>query len=115
MASPHVCGLLAYLLSIYGTETFPAIGKDLDESLAATGPSIISTAYAQAYAMLPSLAQAVLPKPELLPVPPKNDTLTPTMLKEALLKLATSGKLSDLPSETPNLLAYNNATSSQSK
>ncbi|AFR97590.1 cerevisin [Cryptococcus neoformans C23] len=115
MASPHVCGLLAYLLSIYGTETFPAIGKDLDESLAATGPSIVSTAYAQAYAMLPSLAQAVLPKPELLPVPPKNDTLTPTMLKEALLKLATSGKLSDLPSETPNLLAYNNATSSQSK
>lgn len=110
MASPHVCGLLAYFISIYGTESFPHIKSDFDESLAATRPSIVSMAYAQAYAMLPSLAQTVLPKPELLPVPPKNDTLTPDMLKKALVGLATKGMLSDLPEGSPNLLAYNNAT-----
>lgn len=111
MASPHICGLLAYFLSIHGTETFTVIKSESDESLAATAPSIVSMAYAQAYAMLPSLAQAVFPKPELRPVPrPGNGTLTPAELKEALLKLATPAMLSDLPSGSPDLLAYNNAT-----
>lgn len=67
-------------------------------------------AYAQAYAVLPSLAQAVFPEPELRPVPPRNETLTPAKLKKALLELATPGMLNDLPSGSPDLLAYNNAT-----
>nr|KIR49567.1 cerevisin [Cryptococcus bacillisporus CA1280] len=110
MASPHICGLLAYFVSIHGTETFTVIKSESDESLAATAPSIVSMAYAQAYAMLPSLAQAVFPEPELRPVPPRNETLTPAKLKKALLELATPGMLNDLPSGSPDLLAYNNAT-----
>ncbi|KIR35938.1 cerevisin [Cryptococcus deuterogattii MMRL2647] len=110
MASPHICGLLAYFVSIHGTDTFTVIKSESDESLAATAPSIVSMAYAQAYAMLPSLAQAVFPEPELRPIPPRNGTLTPAKLKEAVLALATSGMLGDLPSGSPNLVAYNNAT-----
>ncbi|OCF58808.1 cerevisin [Kwoniella mangroviensis CBS 10435] len=107
MASPHICGLLAYLVSIHGTETFNALNIQ-DETTSATGGL-----YAHAYSLLPKLAQAVLPTPEtevnLAPVPSK-DTLTPAKLKKALVALASTGKLTDLPAGSPNLLAYNNAT-----
>ena len=46
---------------------------------------------------------------ELAPVPPP--TLTPKQLKLALLALSTENALTDaLPSGTPNLLIFNNAT-----
>ena len=117
MASPHICGLLAYLLSIHGTNTFSI----LDEA------SIVPTnagLYARAYSLLPRLAQAVLPVPTSVPlavspdgdelnrpIPPVNNgTLSPAQLKKAIIALASPGMLTDLPSGTPNLLAFNNAT-----
>ena len=116
MASPHICGLLTYLLSIHGSETFSILENGnvvpTDETV---GESSI---YAKAYSLLPSLAQAVLPAPALYerddedafrPIP-KNETLSPAKLKKALIGLASPGMLTDLPSGTPNLLAFNNAT-----
>lgn len=61
MASPHICGLLAYMLSL--------------------APSSDS-AYAVA-------------------------DISPKQLKEAILHIATKGALGDVPSSTPNLLAWN--------
>lgn len=63
MASPHICGLLAYYLSLQ--------------------PSVDSE-----YATEP---------------------ITPEKLKADLLSVATVGALSDLPKDTPNLLAWNGA------
>ncbi|WWC67952.1 uncharacterized protein I206_101871 [Kwoniella pini CBS 10737] len=107
MASPHICGLLAYLVSIHGTETFNLLAADVGAASLATG------IYGKAYSLLPKLAQAVLPTPEaaaVAPVPSKDNTLTPAKLKKALVGLASAGKLTDLPTGSPNLLAYNNAT-----
>ncbi|WVQ83347.1 hypothetical protein IAT38_005486 [Cryptococcus sp. DSM 104549] len=116
MASPHICGLLAYLLSIHGTETFTILADD-DALTSSSATSLLSGAYATAFNLLPSYAQAVLPAPapvsvgaEFRPVPPKDEPLTPAQLKKALIKLASPGKLTDLPAGSPNLLAYNNAT-----
>ncbi|EIW71266.1 cerevisin [Tremella mesenterica] len=118
MASPHICGLLAYLLSIHGTETFSLLEGDDSSDLAPAGY------YEKAYDLLPKAVQAVLPQPgagvgilvspdgnQVAPIPPKNNgTITPAKLKKALIALASPGMLEDLPSGTPNLLAYNNAT-----
>ncbi|OQE17012.1 hypothetical protein PENSTE_c022G04922 [Penicillium steckii] len=40
------------------------------------------------------------------------EKITPKKLKEALISVATSGALSDIPSDTPNLLAWNGGGSS---
>jgi cerevisin len=61
MASPHVCGLLAYFLSLQ--------------------PSSDS-----AYAV---------------------SEITPKKLKESMITIGTFGALSDIPSDTPNVLAWN--------
>ncbi|PHH90183.1 hypothetical protein CDD83_4314 [Cordyceps sp. RAO-2017] len=61
MASPHICGLLAYYLSLQ-----PAQGSDF------------------------ALA-----------------SITPKKLKADLISIATEGALSEIPSRTPNLLAWN--------
>lgn len=106
MASPHICGLLAYLLSIHGTETFTLQSEDLAVEAANVG------VYGKAWSLLPKLAQNVLPTPEnVAPLPPKNGDISPAALKKALIALASPGKLTDLPAGTPNLLAFNNATS----
>ncbi|WVO16533.1 hypothetical protein L204_104212 [Cryptococcus depauperatus] len=109
MASPHICGLLAYLVSIHGTETF-SLFEGVDELVASQ--SVYDKAYAQAWSLLPNLAQAIFPEPKIKisSVLSKGDSLTPPKLKKALLKLATPGVLTDLPKDSPNLLAFNNAT-----
>ncbi len=61
MASPHICGLLAYYLSLQ-----PAEGSE--------------------YSVAP---------------------ITPEKLKSNLISIATVGALSDIPKDTPNLLAWN--------
>ncbi|KAG5952034.1 Subtilisin-like proteinase Spm1 [Claviceps sorghi] len=61
MASPHICGLLAYYLSLQ-----PA--TDSEYSVA---------------------------------------SITPKVLKDTLIKISTDGALSDIPSDTPNKLAWN--------
>jgi len=102
MASPHICGLLAYLLSIHPSITFELSEAEDEGSI-----------YSSAYSLLPKLVQAVLPAPALgddfAPIP-KNGSLTPKQLKKALIALASPGMLTGLPAETPNLLAFNNAT-----
>ena len=116
MASPHICGLLAYLLSIHGTDTFNILDVDAPATSVAA-----ASVYERAWTLLPRLAQKFLPTPlnvldvQSAPVPPKNSTstLTPAKLKKALIGLASAGLLTDLPSGTPNLLAFNNATSSR--
>ncbi|KAG6121579.1 Subtilisin-like proteinase Spm1 [Claviceps sp. LM454 group G7] len=61
MASPHICGLLAYYLSLQ-----PA--SDSEYSVA---------------------------------------SITPKQLKDTLIKISTEGVLSDIPSDTPNKIAWN--------
>ncbi|CAK9780951.1 hypothetical protein CC85DRAFT_284654 [Cutaneotrichosporon oleaginosum] len=115
MASPHICGMLAYLLSIEGSDTFTMLaGPEEPEELVEAPESI----YGEAYKLLPEWAQTFLPEPEnedvieLTRSSNLGSKVTPKRLKKALIALATPGKLSDLPSGTVNLLAFNNATSS---
>lgn len=65
MASPHICGLLSYFLSLQPSS---------DSAFAAAGASV-----------------------------------TPEQLKKNLVKFGTRNILSDVPSGTPNILAYNGA------
>lgn len=120
MASPHVAGLLAYLVSVYGTETFsPNVLNNLTPSTDLSSPS--SPSFTEMYSTLrsvfPSWVKTFLPPAQLVavvaPVPKEPKILTPKQLKKALLDLATKGALTDaLPAGTPNLLIFNNATSS---
>ena len=129
MASPHTAGLLAYLLSIYPSATFdPSIDATLlppalDTSLKAHTPSL-SRVYAMAYNCMPNWMTRVLPMPALFdhdedteetfaPIP----SLSPAQLKKALLALASPNVLvgQGLPTGTPNLLIFNNATDAKGK
>jgi len=127
MATPHTTGLLAYLLSIYPSEEFNPV-FDSDENLvslhserilSAPGSATPSSLYAMAHQALPPFISSYLPSPEFLDIVLKNTNapipskkITPSQLKKALLKLGTSGVLTDVSDDTPNLLIYNNATSS---
>ncbi|KAH9888417.1 peptidase S8/S53 domain-containing protein [Cubamyces lactineus] len=119
MASPHTAGLLAYLLSLYPSATFnPNVLPDLVPAMMETqavSPSSLSNVYALAWSVMPSWASRFLPPPALVqevvaPVPGAPKTLTPKQLKLALLALATPNVFEDLPTGTPNLLIFNNAT-----
>ncbi|KAI0629713.1 peptidase S8/S53 domain-containing protein [Trametes polyzona] len=120
MASPHTAGLLAYLLSLYPSADFnPVVAPDLVPNMMQVqgAPSSLSNVYALAWSVMPSWVSTFLPHPSLIeevvaPAPGKPKTLTPKQLKLALLALATEDALLDkLPSGTPNLLIFNNATS----
>lgn len=118
MASPHICGMLAYLLSIEGHETFNILAAGGNSDATELVESGESSVYAKALSLLPSWAQKVLPAPavELVAAAQSgSNELTPAKLKKALIGLASSGMLSDLPSGTPNLLAFNNATHERTK
>jgi cerevisin len=120
MASPHTAGLLAYLLSIYPSEQFdPPLSLDLFPVVYAPEVSLatesISTLYALTHAVLPSWASRFLLPPRLVeiiaPAPPKRPAFPTTkQLKNALIALSTKGVLSELPTNTSNLLIFNNAT-----
>jgi cerevisin len=115
MASPHVAGLLAYLLSLHPSAKFsPEVSPDLAAQPALFTTSSFSNVYAAAHAALPSWVSGFLPAPELVeevaPAPKHPSTLTPLQLKKAVLALATSDVLTTLPDHTPNLLIFNNAT-----
>jgi cerevisin len=118
MASPHICGLLAYLLSIEGTETFSILTGETTEIESEM------TYYGKAFSLLPKLAQSVLPAPsaqEAVRPTPKKGEVTPAKLKKALIALSSAGKITEgkagtsLPAGTPNLLAFNNATAPAKK
>lgn len=119
MASPHTAGLLAYLLSLYPSATFnPNVLPDLVPAMMETqavSPLSLSNVYAFAWQVMPSWASRFLLPPALVqevvaPVPGAPKTLTPKQLKLALLALSTENALDDLPTGTPNLLIFNNAT-----
>lgn len=118
MASPHTAGLLAYLLSIYPSKQFnPTFDEEMNVISLQNPfqvPYTSTSVYAVVHATLPRWASSFLPSPSLVdaiaPVPKDPSTISPLQLKKALLKLSTSGVLSDLPSETVNLLIFNNAT-----
>lgn len=109
MATPHVAGLSAYLLSLYGSATFnPAlIDPELDASFVPTEAPLLQ----KAISLLPNYVVAFLPqsiKTAVTVAPtPKKPTLTPAKLKKALLALATVDALTgELPTGTPNLSVH---------
>jgi cerevisin len=120
MASPHTAGLLAYLLSIYPSETFnPIVAASglptVHMTLSQTQRTFPSDIYSIAHAAIPRWVSAFLPPPSLVemvnaPIPGGPKTLTPKELKQALIALSSRGLLSDLPAQTVNLLIFNNAT-----
>ncbi|KAF9243250.1 peptidase S8/S53 domain-containing protein [Melanogaster broomeanus] len=99
MASPHVAGLLAYLLSIYPSTTF-------DPSVS---PNFIPAALniEDTYTSFYTIARVALPHwiSQYLPAP---DFFAP--LKAALVSLSTSGVIADAGTGSPNFLVFNNAT-----
>ena len=117
MASPHIVGLLAYLLSIYGTADFNLLSSraeqlsiaDVEDSLASKLSSVMPIP-AMALDLVSSVAgyfsSADASKPEI------DGVLSPDQLKKALVKLASSGVLTGLDADTVNKLAFNNATAS---
>jgi cerevisin len=113
MASPHAAGVLAYLLSLYPSETFnpdlfPVSVPDLRDTFTASPLSSLSSivqTILPGWVPVPKFFQAVAPTP-----PKRPATLSPAQLKSAVLKLASRGVLQELPVNTSNLLIFNNAT-----
>ncbi|CAE6425211.1 unnamed protein product, partial [Rhizoctonia solani] len=124
MASPHTAGLLAYLLSIQGSQTFnPHLPEKANNALVSnwnpTGAIM---------AIIPSWMTAFIPASFIeqnMPASVSSESfynadgtldvtqfggITPAQLKSALIELGEKNKLSDLPANTINLLIFNNAT-----
>ena len=134
MATPHIVGLLAYLLSIYGTEDFvampdatpmrfgPSAALAAERAVRGTLRRALASTIDALGTVLPlgnSAARSGLYRLESLnqwlaaPDASAHDVesvLAPRDLKRALVRLATGGALQGLDSETPNKLAFNNAT-----
>lgn len=91
MSAPHVSGLVAYFLSIYPHWTFNPHYPKSDGDLALYEPRLFG-------------------KNDPIPLKPKTTGMGPYWMKKALLGLSSRGKLSGLPSGTPNLLVFNNFT-----
>ncbi len=135
MASPHTAGMLAYLLSLYPSKSFDPATSTFDFEAAADFLSMAaSTTNEYPLAGLTTIVGALK---SVMPswmvkrlavvheeragwvdtyqggddVPAVPETLSPKTMKKALLVLATSGKLTDVGSGSPNLLIFNNATS----
>jgi len=115
--------LLAYLLSIYPSESFdPNLGAidlskrfPLSSAISPTDPTFASV-FAFARRLLAVFNKDEAKRADVVLYTPGEDvaavpkTLTPKQLKAALLALASPNMLSDLPKDTPNLLIFNNAT-----
>ncbi|KAG9089915.1 serine protease [Ceratobasidium sp. UAMH 11750] len=133
MASPHTAGMLAYLLSIHGSDTFHPI---FEESTSKNAYQVSSWNPTGAImAVLPRWMSAFVPSSfvaaveNVLPFDSEasfyneDGTLdvtqfggvTPAQLKKALLDLAIPDKINDLPAKTVNLLIFNNATDAKGK
>ncbi|TFY54173.1 hypothetical protein EVG20_g9818, partial [Dentipellis fragilis] len=118
MASPHTAGLLAYLLSIYPHATFdPSLDSLVPAQLNEKAPfaGSFSGMYEAAYSFAPNWVSGFLPPPGLVKhVVGAQDkeykTLSPPELKAALIALSTKGLLTEIPTDTVNLLIFNNYT-----
>ncbi|KAJ5653277.1 Subtilisin-like serine protease [Penicillium lividum] len=86
---------------------FSNYGKCTD--IFAPGLNILSTWKGSKYAVN-TISGTSMASPTLLPAADSGYAvaeITPKKLKEALITLATEGALSDIPDDTPNLLAWN--------
>lgn len=110
MASPHVAGLLAYLISIYPSVTFnPSVPLPLVPK-ALKVENTYASFYAVARAALPYWISQYLPSPDFFaPVSQGPLTITPAQLRDALKALSTYGIIGNA-NGAPNLLVFNNAT-----
>lgn len=102
MAAPHVVGLMAYLLSIYGSSDFRAMEE----------AKPVRSLVAAVHALLPSWVARFLPLAYETTQLPIESTVRPADLKRAMRRMATSHALANLDMDTVNKLAYNNATTS---
>ena len=110
--------MIAYFLSLYPSKSINIPAAQLQVAspllIAASetipGFSAAQRVYSAARSRLPSFIADRLPSFEIDVVAPIPPTMTPKILKEALLTLASEDKLSKLPADTPNLLIFNNAT-----
>lgn len=107
MATPHTVGMLAYLLSVYGTPEFYDGASTTLFSAEQASPLLRFTGLARVFDALP-LPSLILEaasrlfgaeKPvtrALAPVPAIPSVIEPLKLKAALQKLATKDVLSDM-------------------
>jgi len=116
MASPHTAGLLAYLLSIYPHSTFdPSTSSLVPTGLNAQRPfsGSFTSLYESVYSVMPHWVSRFLPPPRLIEAvtgPDDVQPLSPADLKAALIGLASEGILKEIPTDTVNLLVFNNFT-----
>ncbi|PWN42371.1 hypothetical protein IE81DRAFT_313715 [Ceraceosorus guamensis] len=120
MATPHTVGMLAYLLSVYGTPEFYEGASTTLFDVEQASPVLRFTGLARVFDALPlpSLILEVASRlfgaektavHALAPVPAIPSVIEPLKLKAALQKLATKDILTDMAG-TKNLLIFNNAT-----
>lgn len=123
MATPHIAGLAAYYLSLYPSGEFapsvedynaagvPVPGSAEEKEQEERERSLIDRGRQLVFGGLFG-KKFVSDKPTIAGQKP----LHPKVLKNAMLRLATKGALSQLPADgTPNLLAFNNYTKSSTK
>lgn len=118
MASPHTAGVLAYLLSIYPSVTFdPSTSMLVPQELNTQRPfaGSFTQLYQAVYDIMPRWVGGFLPSPRLVDAitgSTEIKRMSPAQLKEALIGLSSKGMLSEIPSDTVNLLIFNNYTRS---
>jgi len=112
MASPHVAGIAAYFISLYPKHFSPE-KEDFEDYVydhILTGSSISSWAsdFANTYlgeSVAKLLGFAPVPSPKL------PEHVPPLVVKNAIIRLAQKGLIGDAGKGSPNLLIYNNYTS----
>ena len=114
MATPHIAGLTAYFLSLYGSEFQPS-----EADFAAAGvpfPGSAEEAMAEAAkesgfnGLWDAGRQLVFGGSGQKKSKSGYKPLSPLVLKKTMLRLSTRDALSQVPSDTPNYLAFNNFT-----
>ncbi|KAF8132084.1 peptidase S8/S53 domain-containing protein [Boletus edulis] len=105
MASPHVAGLTAYLLSLPST----AFGPSLPYSEAFMVGETYTAFYAIVRAALPRWMSQYLPSSDFFAPMPRDPLIDPSQFKKILKALATREIITDVRG-SPNLLVFNNAT-----
>lgn len=112
----QVAGLIAYYLSLTSEEKEllyqeHGLASLLTETVSSSsGFSLLRQLYTMIKPVIPDVILRRLPVEGHVPL--HIPTIPPKEMKRLLASVATKGAISDLPPRTPNLLVYNNATSS---
>ena len=117
MASAHTAGLLAYLISIYPSNTFdPSIPSPIPPlELITQHPftGSVTRLYESVYNVMLGWVSGFIPPPRLIDAVTasgESKPLSPADLRSALISLASKGMLAQIPNDTVNLLVFNNFT-----